>query len=204
MIRIATILLLLGLPGVAAVSCSNGPTDPRSSALEPASSFQPEGSIQAGNDYATLSQQLNAVRSVTRRYRDIEQARADGYIAVSPYVPGMGFHFAADLPPFGTDLEKPGVLVYFTNGSYRPAPGEEHDPAHDDNLILGAVEWLVPGDQTGTPPNIFMDEASPRRLRVTEAEGWHFESEEGFSGLHAWVHRDNPEGVFHTTNPTID
>ncbi len=150
-----------------------------------------------------LTHQLNAVRAATEMYRDIETARGDGYGAVSPYVPGMGFHFA-DGPPFGTDLGDPGVLVYFTNGSYNPAPGDAHDPAHDDDLILGAVEWLVPDDQEDDPPNIFNDEETERHLRVTEAEGWHFEQAEGFTGLHAWVHRGNPAGVFHHTNPNID
>lgn len=154
-------------------------------------------------DDAELSQQLNSVRAVTRKYRDIETARADGYAAVSPYVPGMGFHFA-DGPPFGTDLEDPGVLVYFTNGSYNPAPGEDHETCHDDDLILGAVEWLVRGDQEANPPDIFNDEDSQRDLKVTEEEGWHFEDQEGFTGLHAWVHRNNPAGVFHHTNPNID
>lgn len=158
---------------------------------------------------AILSQQLNAVRQATKKYRDIETARADGYVAISPYVPGMGFHFAkldedGNPAPFGTELENPGVLVYYTNGSYNPDPFEEHDPAHDDDLILGAVEYLVPGDQEDDPPNIFNDEDSPRNLKVTEEEGWHFESQEGFTALHAWVHRGNPAGVFHPTNPTID
>lgn len=114
----------------------------------------------------------------------------------------MGFHFA-DGSPFGSSLEDPPVLVYFTNGSYSPAPGELHDPAHDDDLILGAVEWLVPGDQADDPPDIFSDESSQRELKVSEAEGWHFEEHEGFTGLHAWVHRRNPAGVFHPTNPEI-
>lgn len=153
---------------------------------------------------ATLAQQLNAVRKATTKYRDVAEARADGYFAVSPYVPGMGFHFADELPPFGTDREDPGVLVYFTTGDYNPGPGEAHDPAHDDDLVLGAVEWLVPGDQTGDPPDLFADEDSPRVLKTTEEEGWHFEAAEGFTGLHAWVHRGNPAGVFHATNPTIN
>lgn len=150
-----------------------------------------------------LTKQLNTVRELTRKYRDLETARAENYADISGYVPGMGFHFA-DGPPFGTDLEDPGVLVYFTNDSYNPEPGDSHDPAHDDDLVLGAAEWLVPGDQSGNPPNIFSDESSHRDLQVTEAEGWHFEHEEGFTGLHAWVHRGNPAGVFHPTNPTID
>lgn len=161
------------------------------------------GPASAKRGLDTLSQQLNTVRALTRKYKDIETARADGYVAVSPYVPGMGFHFANG-PPFGTDLEDPGILVYFTNGSYNPSPGDRHDSVHDDDLILGAVEWLVPGDQSDDPPNIFADKDSPRNLEVTEEEGWHFESAEGFTGLHAWVHRGNSAGVFHPTNPNID
>jgi hypothetical protein len=75
-----------------------------------------------------LSQQFNGVRAVTRKYRDLETARDDGYADISGYVPSMGFHFANEVPPFGTDLDDPGVLVYFTNGSYNPAPGDSHDP----------------------------------------------------------------------------
>lgn len=161
------------------------------------------GAVPVNAGDVQLSEQLNAVRDVTRKYRDIEMARGDGYGAVSPYVPGMGFHFA-DGPPFGTDLEDPGVLVYFTNGSYNPDPGEEHDPDRDDDLILGATEWLVTGDQEDNPPNIFNDEASHRNLQVTEEEGWHFAEEGGFTGLHAWIHRGNPAGVFHPTNSEID
>lgn len=63
----------------------------------------------ASADDDELPQQLNTVRDVTRKYRDIETARDDEYVAVSPYVPGMGFHFA-DGPPFVTELEDPGVL----------------------------------------------------------------------------------------------
>jgi hypothetical protein len=158
-------------------------------------------SATKGSD--TLSHQLNTVRAVTREYKDIETARADGYAAISPYVPGMGFHFAVG-SPFGTDLTDPGVLVYFTNGSYNPAPHDPHNPDRDDDLILGAVEWLVPDDQESDPPNIFADEGTSRELKVTEEEGWHYESSGDFTGLHAWVHRGNPAGVFHPTNPNVD
>lgn len=159
------------------------------------------GPASAGDD--RLSRQLDSVRAVTRQYRDVERARDDGYAAVSPYVPGMGFHFG-DGPPFGTELGNPGVLVYFPAGSYDPDPGDAHDPARDDDLVLGAAEWLVRGNRESNPPDIFADEESHRDLKVTEAEGWHFEHEEGFTGLHAWVHRGNPMGVFHPTNPTIE
>lgn len=37
-----------------------------------------------------LSHQLNEVRAVTRKHRDIETARDDGYADISGYVPEMG------------------------------------------------------------------------------------------------------------------
>ena len=185
----------------ALVACDSTPSGPTASA-ERATNVQDLTKHNAA-DAASLAQQFKTVREATKKYRDVAVARADGYIAISPYVPGMGFHFAAG-SPFGTTLDAPGVLVYFTNSSYNPSPGELLDPAHDDDLILGAVEYLVPGNQSANPPNIFADEQSPRALRVSESEGWHYESTENFTGLHAWIYRGNADGVFHPTNPTID
>lgn len=157
---------------------------------------------QEGSD--ELARQLNRVREVTRAYRDVGTARVDGYEPLLGYFPGMGFHFTDRNPPLGADRDDPPLLVYFTNGSYNPEPGEPHDPERDDDLVLGGVEYLVAGDQEAEPPDIFADEESGRELPVTEAEGWHFEADLGITGLHAWVHRGNPAGVFHPTNPTID
>lgn len=153
---------------------------------------------------AELSRQLNGVREATGDYRDIETARADGYEPLLGYFPEMGFHFTDRDPPLGADRDDPPVLVYFTNGSYTPDPGDPHDPERDDDLILCGVEYLVAGDQEADPPNIFADDGSSRALQVTEAEGWHFDEDLNITALHAWVHRSNPAGVFHPTNPTID
>jgi hypothetical protein len=144
------------------------------------------------------------VRAATRRYRNVETARAAGYEPLLGYFPGMGFHFTNRTPPLGTDRNDPPLLVYFTDGSYNPEPGAPHDSEHDDDLVLGGVEYLVSGDREDDPPDIFADESGSRELKVTEEEGWHFEEDLGITGLHAWVHRGNPEGVFHPTNPTID
>lgn len=151
-----------------------------------------------------LSRQLTRVREVTRAYRDVGTARADGYEPLLGYFPGMGFHFTDRDPPLGADRDDPPLLVYFTNGSYHPEPGESPDPERDDDIILGGVEYLVAGDREADPPDLFADEGSARELQVTEAAGWHFEEDLGITGLHAWVHRGNPAGVFHPTNPTID
>lgn len=199
--RLTAVLALALSFGLFITGCESELTGPED---QPSEALSQETVQKGAADKASLAHELNSVREATKKYRSIEAAREDGYVAISPYVPAMGFHFAKVLPPFGTDLEAPGVLVYFTNGSYNPEPGEFHDPQRDDDLILGAVEWLVPGDQEDDPPNIFSDENSPRNLNTTEEEGWHFEEEEGFTGLHAWIYRGNSAGVFHHTNPNID
>lgn len=162
------------------------------------------GFASASGDGSELAHQLEEVRAATRKYRDVGAARADGFQPLLGYFPGMGFHFTDRNPPLGADRNDPPLLVYFTTGSYDPDPGEAHEPEHDGDLILGAVEYLVGGDQTDNLLDIFADEGSPRELQVTEAEGWHFEEDLNITGLHAWIHRGNPAGVFHPTNPAID
>lgn len=162
------------------------------------------GRAAAQKESDKLSRQLNDVRTATGDYRDIERARADGYEPLLGYFPGMGFHFTNRAPPLGATRDDPPLLVYFTNESYNPDPGDLHDPDRDADLILGGVEYLVAGDRAADPPDIYADEGSPRELQMTETEGWHFEADLNITGLHAWIHRGNPAGVFHPINPTID
>ena len=165
----------------------------------------PVGAVSAQTDEFT--QELKEARAATRKYRDVAKARADGYATlVSPYVPNMGFHFvnpaliAADAST-PVDLSEPPILVYYTTGNYNPEPGDIHDPAHDDDLRLGGVEFAH--GETGVPGNIFSDESASRTLKVSEEDGWGPIPETPFWALHVWVHRGNPAGVFHPTNPTI-
>lgn len=158
---------------------------------------------------SALSQELNTVRQATQQYRDVSQARDDRYgVEVSPYVPNMGFHFinpglvAADEEAEG-DLSAPPILVYYTAGNYNPAPFSPHDPERDDELRLGGVEFAH-GGTNGADANYFSDEDAARELAVLESEGWHYLEPDDFTALHVWVHRGNPAGVFHDTNPTID
>lgn len=162
-----------------------------------------------------LSRQLNEVRHASKKYRDVSVARADGYgvlpFTVSPYTPEMGFHFvnpqlmAAD-ESASVDLSAPPILVYYTTGNYDVGPGSIHDPDDDDKLRLGAVEFGHVGDEgpPGTPMDLFADEDASRTLKVTEAEGWEWVPGPDITALHVWVHRNNPAGVFHPTNPTLD
>jgi hypothetical protein len=166
----------------------------------------PVGAVSAKSDEFT--HELNETRAATRKYRNVATAREDGYATqVSPYVPNMGFHFInpalitanADA---AVDLSEPPILVYYTTGNYNPEPGDVHDPARDDDLRLGGVEFAH--GQTGVPGNIFSDESTSRTLKVSEEDGWGPIPGTPLIALHVWVHRENSAGVFHPTNPTID
>lgn len=188
-------------------------TIPRRSALKAIGGGLLLGAVAASPASArsdTLSHELNAVRTATQKYKDVDVARQDGYVLASPYVPGMGFHFlkpqliAADEYAGPVDgIEKPPFLVYVTTGTYNPEPGTPHDPDRDGDLLLGAVEFGHVGS-LGAPANYFSDEDGSRQLKTTEEAGWGQIPGRPVTALHAWVHRNNPAGVFHPTNPTVD
>jgi len=143
-----------------------------------------------------LKRELAEVRSATARYNNPANAYAAGYTALdengnpvaledvvdeAEAVCEMGFHFVLGFPPLGGDRLDPPVLVYGVD--------------EDDNLILGAVEWVVPyTEENPNPPDLFEHDDG--------AEQW--DKDEPFPGvfsLHAWVHNHNPNGVFNHHNP---
>jgi hypothetical protein len=72
---------------------------------------------------------LSQARVATAKYAtDVEQAKADGYMIISPMIPNMGYHF---LNPKieGFDVTKPPILVYVRKG---------------DAWQLVAIEWAWP------------------------------------------------------------
>lgn len=137
-----------------------------------------------------LKRELAEVRSATASYNDPENAEADGYHGEDVAVCGMGYHYVN----FGLVVDgkpvklEPEGLVY----------GEDDD----GNLVLGAVEYIVPktGKYAEDPPSGLFDHADPE-WDILELPP---EAPVPFSSLwtlHAWVHTKNPEGVFHHTNP---
>lgn len=163
------------------------------------------GSVSARSD--TLAKELNTVRAATRKYKDVALAQSEGYAIGSPYVPGMGFHFvnpvlvAPDEDAEG-DLTAPAILVYVPTGNYRPGPGEVHDPDRDGDLRLAAVEFAHEGE-LGAAADYFSDEEASRTVKESEEDGWEPIPGSSFTAVHVWVHRGNPAGVFHPTNPTV-
>lgn len=151
---------------------------------------QPAGAGQGG-----LKRELAEVRSATARYNDPANAYADGYVAMdhegsrvelenvveeAEAVCEMGFHFVNEELLGSTTPTEPPVLVYGVGD--------------DDDLLLGAVEYIVPKGVSESEPDLFDNDHG--------AERW--AEDEPFAGvwsLHAWVHTHNPNGVFSHHNP---
>lgn len=163
---------------------------------------------------------LDAVRAATERFRDVEVALGEGYIA-DPMntcetaeilgrpaeLGAMGVHyFRPDLlgitgPPnprvdgsgTHTDFLGPAILIY--------------EPQADGSLELIAVENLVfraAWEAAGhTAPPSFHGEsydlmADDPATPLDEAHMF-----EPHYDLHVWVHRENPNGTFEQFNPRV-
>lgn len=156
------------------------------------------GTAAAGGH--TLAEELNAVREATRKYRDVDVANADGYdfFGIIPHAgivyENLEEHMVEFADADDLDHTDPPALLF-----YAPTEDVEDEPdVNDSTIVLAGVEWLVSGRHEEAPANIFDDENSARALQVTEEAGWHPapSPELKFTGLHAWVHMANPNGVF--------
>ena len=150
---------------------------------------------------ASLSPDLQAARTALAKYSDPFAAVRDGYFSTLAcmdfpmgmtdgsveYPPGaMGVHFlnAANIGP-KLDPTKPQVLIY------EPVGGK---------LVLAGAEWFVPVQAAGgVVPTIFgqtlagpMDGHEP----IMPASLRHYD-------LHVWLWKDNPRGVFTSTNAAL-
>jgi len=152
------------------------------------SDFQP--SISESQSFgAEVSQQLAALRRVTAPFQEFSTASAAGWSAqITPCMTdpggagGMGFHYGNTALIDGTaSVEKPQLLLY--------------EPEKNGRLRLVAVEYIIPYTfhaRNAAPPVLF---------------GQQFQQVDGefqLWGLHAWVWKDNPTGIFATWNPNVD
>lgn len=150
---------------------------------------------------APMSADLVAAKAALAKYSDPLAAVKDGYFSTLAcidfpkgavdgtieYPPGaMGVHFLnpANIGP-KLDPAKPQVLIYEPVG---------------DKLVLAAAEWFMPVEAAGgTAPTIFgqslsgpMDGHEP----IMPASLRHYD-------LHVWLWKDNPRGVFTSTNAAL-
>ena len=161
---------------------------------------------------------LDEIRSSSDRFRDVNVALAEGYVADtecttaammgrSHAIGAMGVHFAReDLlgisgPPnprvdgtgTHTDFSRPAVLLY--------------EPQSDGSLVLVGVENLVfadawraaghdqPPSFHGVPYDLMSDDP------LTSADEAHLFAPH--YDRHIWLYRDNPSGIFASFNPKV-
>ena len=137
------------------------------------------------NNYTGLDPQtlweLQQARAATAKYRNINNAFADGYADINVVVPNMGYHFMkAEFVDSVFDIRKPEILVYNRNV--------------DGSFQLEAVEYAVP---IALSPN-----AAPEGFTGSD-DVWEHNTTFGLWLQHAWIWTFNPAGVFHDTNPLV-
>jgi hypothetical protein len=135
---------------------------------------------------SAVEAQLDVVRSATHAFHNLEAAVAAGYprsveqCLVHEQHGAMGYHHVnAAYVDETLDLERPEILLYerLSDGSYR----------------LNAVEFIVPYaflPRDAEPPVLLGE----RLRREDNLQLWY---------LHAWIWRDNPDGVFADFHPDV-
>lgn len=153
---------------------------------------------QAGE---AMSAELAAAKAALEKYKDPVMAVHDGYLstvgcidypkgsqegAMSYKAGAMGVHFL-NLGYIGPTIspDKPQVLIYEPRG---------------DKLELVAAEWFVPTQAvSGAVPSIFGRQLEGPMMghKPIMPDGLHHYD------LHVWLWKQNPNGIFHSTNPTV-
>lgn len=125
-------------------------------------------------------EQLQQAKRASARYNDVENAKADGYKDINVVIQNMGRHFLKDSLLDGTfDVEHPELLVY--------------SPDEAGILRLVAVEYAIPRDLSKEEPEGFEG----------KVDDWTEEVDFPLWTLHAWVWKQNPDGVFSPTNSRV-
>ncbi|MDQ6871374.1 MAG: hypothetical protein M3037_05105 [Gemmatimonadota bacterium] len=138
------------------------------------------------NGSASLRRDLATLRRVTAPFHNFDKAMAAGWSTkitdcmADPSAGGMGFHYGnTRLINATVSVDKPELLLY--------------EPEKDGGLRLVAVEYIIPysfHSRGSVPPVLF---------------GQQFKQNDTFQlwGLHAWVWKENPSGIFASWNPRV-
>ena len=164
-------------------------TIPAHSALaQPSATSSPTADLAAAK--AALSKYADPFVAIKDGYFstlaciDFPTGAMDGTIEYPPRALGVHFLNAANIGP-NLDPTKPQVLIYEPVGN---------------KLVLAGAEWFVPVQVAGsTPPSIFgqtlagpMDGHEP----IMPSTLRHYD-------LHVWFWKDNPKGMFTSTNASL-
>ena len=136
---------------------------------------------------ASVEKDLATLRRVTAPFHNFDKARRAGWSAqITPCMTdpggagGMGFHYGNTALIDGTArVDEPELLLY--------------EPEQNGRLRLVAVEYIIPytaHSRSAAPPVLF---------------GKPFIQNDVFQlwGLHAWVWKENPSGMFANWNPRV-
>lgn len=135
---------------------------------------------------AAQNQDLATLRRVTASFHNFEKAKAALWSTpitgcMESPEGGMGFHYGnvALIDSFAR-VDEPELLLY--------------EPEQNGQLRLVAVEYIIPyvfHSRDAAPPVLF---------------GQPFQQVDAFQlwGLHAWVWKNNPSGMFANWNPTVN
>lgn len=127
--------------------------------------------------------EVDQVVAATAKYADVSVATNEGFFDASGFVPNMGHHFV--LPSrmdSSFELEKPEIILYAPN-------------ANGDMEFI-AVEYAVPIedlDNPGLPPEGF----------TGDLDVWEVNPHLSQWQLHVWLVKENPNGIFSSTNPSV-
>lgn len=154
--------------------------------------FSPAGCSDSDNPVYDAAPELDALGQAVKPFHDLGAARDAGYDVVVSHptnhriclrdsvLGAMGIHFLDGTLVDDTVLvTEPEVLIY--------------EPQDDGSEEFAGVEYIIPfsiRDADQPPPVLF---------------GQEFVQNQTFQlwGLHAWVGRDNPSGMFASWNPDV-
>jgi hypothetical protein len=181
-----TVQLLAGLALLGGCGGEQIPTD-ATAHMQPQAVPSREWGATEGEDPETLRKDLATLRRVTAPFHSFKKAVAAGWSAqITPCMTdpagagGMGFHYGnTALFDATVRVEEPELLLY--------------EPQRNGRLRLVAVEYIIPytaRSRSATPPVLF---------------GQEFKQNDTFQlwGLHVWVWKDNPSGLFANWNPRV-
>lgn len=134
----------------------------------------------------SVDDQLAMLTKAMRRFHNFKVAEAQGYIQVSPLVPGMGFHYAnPNYVDMEFDILKPEILVYY--------------PDDSGTMQFVAAEYLLPVKDCDPA----VDYIAPSVGFMGDDDHWHLNCNAGGWTLHAWVGMENTDNVFAPYNPAL-
>lgn len=153
------------------------------------------------------AKRLNEIRNVTRRYLDIKQAQADGYVQMTGNIPLQGTHFYNPrIRSF--DFAHPAILLYVRqNGTWelvglKYAVSGDHPP---EERPFPGIRW---SRQEATCQYADWQEFHARSPKECPAR--HPGTDSAYAAWHPdlwviplWLWYPNPNGLFASSNPLL-